>query len=183
MMHYPIEDALPKIQAHALIIRGEYDAVAPRDWVRRMGDLLPSARLWEIPGAAHSVMHKQAEEVARLCVEHARESAGEDLPDESLAAATVAPDDDDASGSVPLRIADDVEREEAAPADPDDVIAGIRGRIVEAVGVIRDDDDLVERGKSEHAEALHKIENPDGSEKANVAGGAQSPDEQRDQRD
>jgi pimeloyl-ACP methyl ester carboxylesterase len=173
MMHYRVEDALPRIQAHALIIRGEYDAVAPRDWVRTMGDLLPSARLWEIPGAAHSVMHKQAEEVARLCVEHARESAGEPLPESTTAAAAVAPDETDSSGSVPLRIAEDVERADAAPPDPADVIAGIRGRLVEAVGVIRDDDELVERGKTEHAEALHKIENPDGSESANVAGGAQ----------
>jgi pimeloyl-ACP methyl ester carboxylesterase len=173
MMHYPIEDALPKIHAHTLIIRGEYDAVAPRDWVRRMGELMPSARLWEIPGAAHSVMHKQAEEVARLCVVDARESAGDSDAERAVEAAEVASDEQDSARDVPLRIAEDVEREDAPPADPADVVAGIRGRVVEAVGVLRDDDDLVERGKTEHAEALHKIENPDGSESANVADGAQ----------
>jgi len=73
MMTYPIEDHLPDVRADTLVIRGEFDAVAPRDWVRRVGELLPSSRLWEMPGAAHSVMHAHAEEVAKLCVEHAQQ--------------------------------------------------------------------------------------------------------------
>jgi pimeloyl-ACP methyl ester carboxylesterase len=189
MLHYPIEEALPTIQAHTLVIRGEHDACAPRDWVKQMGALLPSARLWEIPGAAHSVMHKQAEEVARLCVVHAREQAaqvagsGERASDETSGQAsgeatgevsgTVSGEASGAaSGAVPLRVAENVERRELPGPDAADIVASIRGRIVEAVGVIRDDDDLIERGKTEHAEALHAIENPDStavqSESSNV---------------
>ncbi|HEV7949313.1 MAG TPA: alpha/beta fold hydrolase, partial [Glaciihabitans sp.] len=73
MMSYPIEDQLPHITADTLIIRGEHDAVAPRDWVRRVAELIPSSRMWEIPFAAHSVMHAHANEVAQLCVEHAEQ--------------------------------------------------------------------------------------------------------------
>ena len=47
MMTYPIEDHLPEVRADTLVIRGEFDAVAPRDWVRRVGELLPSSRLWD----------------------------------------------------------------------------------------------------------------------------------------
>lgn len=77
MMRYPVEDALPQVRAHTLVIRGEFDAVAPRGWVRRVGELLPSSRLWEIGGAAHSVMYAHAEEVARLCVRHADHGSGQ----------------------------------------------------------------------------------------------------------
>ena len=75
MMSFPIEDRLPEIRAHTLVIRGEHDAIAPREWVREVGELLPSSRLSEISGAAHSVMYAHAEEVANLCVAHARYTA------------------------------------------------------------------------------------------------------------
>ena len=137
MMSYPIEKALPKIEAHTLVIRGEYDGLAPRDWVRRVGELLPSSRLWEIPGAAHSVMYAHAEEVARLCVEHARQTAGD------------APDDDTLHRA-------SVEEREDESLDPASALKSLGGRLTEAVGVVTDDDELIERGKTTHAEAVEE---------------------------
>jgi len=136
MMSYPIEDALPLIRAHTLVIRGEFDGVAPRDWVERVGELLPSSRLWEIPEAAHSVMYAHAEEVARLCVVHARETAG------------------DADGDNRLHVAPVEDRPEDEPLDTAAVAKALRGRLTEAVGVVTDNDELIEQGKTTHAEAL-----------------------------
>jgi len=104
MMAYPIEDALPKITADTLVIRGEFDGVAPRDWVRRMGELLPTSQLWEMPGAAHSVMYAHADEVARLCVAHARGELRAGAQDDGLNVATVSDDEaDDALVRPPRR--------------------------------------------------------------------------------
>jgi pimeloyl-ACP methyl ester carboxylesterase len=135
MMSYKIEDALPEIAAHTLVIRGEFDGVAPRAWVERVGELLPSSRLWEIPGAAHSVMYAHAEEVARLCVAHARETAG------------------DADGATTLHIAS-VEDKPDESLDAAALAKSIGGRLTEAVGVVTDNDELIEEGKTAHAEAL-----------------------------
>jgi len=143
MLTYPIEDALPKIHAHTLVIRGEYDAVAPREWVERVGELLPSSRLWEIPGAAHSVMYAHAEEVAELCVDHARRTVA-DGDDDRLRVL-----EDDAAGS------DDKEPE--AP-QPKAIIAAVGGRIEETIGIVTDDDDRVEQGKSQVADAVASID-------------------------
>lgn len=73
MMRYRIEEVLPSIQAHTLLIRGEHDSLVPRSWLREMAELLPRASTWEIEGAAHSVMYDHAKDVAELCVDHARE--------------------------------------------------------------------------------------------------------------
>ena len=136
MMDFPIEDRLPLVKAHTLVIRGEFDSVAPRDWVRKVGELLSSSRLWEIPGAAHSVMYAHAEEVARLCVEHARE--------------TVAVSDDDILHV--MHDADDPD-DDATPSLPDAAKA-LAGRVTETVGVLTDDDEKIAKGKSTTAEAI-----------------------------
>ncbi|RFA10397.1 hypothetical protein B7R54_15175 [Subtercola boreus] len=143
MMSYPIERALPNIQAHTLVIRGEFDAVAPRDWVEEVGRLLPNSRLWEMPGAAHSVMHAHAEEVARLCVEHAEQAtSGEPLRDSD----TLRVYDTDA---------DDIP-DAPPPVSVPDALAAVKGRLVESVGIARGDDDLIARGKTQHAEAMEQ---------------------------
>ncbi|MET4781303.1 alpha/beta hydrolase [Glaciihabitans sp. UYNi722] len=134
MMAFPIEERLPHVKAHTLVIRGEFDAVAPRDWVEQVGELLPSSKLWEIPGAAHSVMYAHAEEVARLCVEHAREiEAG----------------DDDI-----LHVLGDHEPKDDPVPSIADAAKALKGRITETVGVIQGDDDKIEEGKSQTAEAI-----------------------------
>ncbi len=71
MMRYRIEEVLPSIQAHTLLIRGEHDSLVPRSWLREMAGLLPRASTWEIEGAAQSVMYDHAKGVAELCVDHA----------------------------------------------------------------------------------------------------------------
>lgn len=137
MMKYRLEDRLSHIQAHTLVIRGEHDAVSPRAWVEEIGRLLPSSRLWEIEGAAHSVMYAHAEEVARLCVEHARETAGDADGDEAL---HVLPEDessaDDGTRSLP------------------EVAQAVTGRLIETAGILQDDDEKIAQGKSIAAEAV-----------------------------
>jgi pimeloyl-ACP methyl ester carboxylesterase/uncharacterized protein YjbJ (UPF0337 family) len=136
MISFPIEERLPHIQAHTLVIRGEFDAVSPREWVREVGELLPSSRLWEITGAAHSVMYAHADEVARLCVQHAREKAGDAGDDNRLHVDASNPDGDADDRSVA------------------DVAKAVSGRIVETVGVIQGDDEKIAEGKTVAAEAV-----------------------------
>lgn len=163
MMRFPIERALPRVTADTLVIRGEYDGVAPREWVKRCGELLPSSRLWEIPGAAHSVMHAHAEEVAKLCVEHAQQ------PLEYDEAGTLREfrHDFDHDG-----VADEAQRDEgdAYRPTPRDLLGAIRGRLLEAVGMLRQDDELIERGKTEHARAnAHAHDRADARDRADRA--------------
>jgi pimeloyl-ACP methyl ester carboxylesterase len=138
MMTYPIEQQLPKVRAHTLVIRGEHDAVAPRSWVEQIGRLVPSSRLWEMPGAAHSVMHAHAEEVARLCVEHAeqppRPGEGGELQHYADA------------GDGTERGEFDFTLQEAAQA--------VRATVREGVAIARGDDAAIGDAKSEHAEAM-----------------------------
>jgi pimeloyl-ACP methyl ester carboxylesterase len=141
MMRFPIEQYLPQVKAHTLVIRGEFDAVAPRDWVERVGKLLPSSRTWEIPGAAHSVMYAHAEEVARLCVEHARRTAA-DGDDNTLRVLDEASADDPASA------------EDAVVPSVTQAAKSLGGRIVETIGVVTDDDEKIAEGKTATAEAL-----------------------------
>jgi hypothetical protein len=138
MMTYPIEQQLPKVRAHTLVIRGEHDAVAPSGWVEQIGRLLPSSRLWEMPGAAHSVMHAHAEEVARLCVEHAEQPPRPGEGDELRHYA------DAGDGS---------ERHEF-DFTLHDAAAAAAATVREGVAIARGDDAAVGRAKSDHAEAM-----------------------------
>lgn len=93
MMHYPIEERLPHVSAHTLILRGQHDATSPRDWARHLCDITPHARAWEIPGAAHSVMYAHAGEVAALTVEHLQHPEAEhDDPREQHISQSTNPD-------------------------------------------------------------------------------------------
>jgi pimeloyl-ACP methyl ester carboxylesterase len=140
MMAFPIEDRLPLIRAHTLVIRGEFDAVAPREWVEQVGELLPSSRLFEITGAAHSVMYAHAEAVGRLCVDHARQTANASR-DEKL---HVVPED----GS----------SKEAADLSLEDVAQAIGGRLTETVGILSDDDTKIAEGKTVAAQAVDGLD-------------------------
>lgn len=142
MMSFPIEERLPHIKAHTLVIRGEFDAVAPREWVEEVGRLLPSSRLWEIEGAAHSVMYAHAEAVADLCVGHARETADRSKDDDTLRVAQEEPADDE-------------------PAKPTlgEVAEAIGGRLTETVGILQGDDEKIAEGKTIAARAIDQIEN------------------------
>ena len=138
MLAYPLEETAPLIQARTLIIRGEFDAVSPRAWVKRLGSLIGTVKLWEIPGAAHSVMYAHAAEVAKLCVDFAR---NEDAPDDTR-----------------LHIARDAEAEDLTRTLPE-VAKAVSGRVVETVGILQDDYALIEQGKTTTAEALDEASN------------------------
>ena len=139
MMAFPIEERLPLIRAHTLVIRGEFDAVAPREWVEEMGDLLPSSSLYEIAGAAHSVMYAHAEEVARLCVQHARQTADAAADDPDLIVVEQAAQGGDAADHSLAAIAE-----------------AIGGRITETVGILQDDDEKIAEGKTAAARAINQ---------------------------
>jgi len=135
MMHFRIEEVLPRIRASTLVIRGEFDRLVPREWAEEVAASIPHARAWEIPDASHSVMHAHAEEVARLCVEHARAPQ----PDRDEAELRRFPDDEV-----------DRSQEDAPIEDP---LGAIRGRVTELAGILVDDDSLIAEGKTQHAEA------------------------------
>jgi pimeloyl-ACP methyl ester carboxylesterase len=59
LVHRP-EDALPLVEAPTLVLRGENDLVAPRDWCRTVADALPDGRLAEVPGHGHETMIRDA---------------------------------------------------------------------------------------------------------------------------
>jgi hypothetical protein len=108
----------------------------PRTWLDRANELVPTSTAWEIPGAAHSVMHAHAEEVARLCVVHAE---GRSPADDEL---HVFPTPSDGE-----------ERRDDAPSFPAAVKAAA-GRVTETIGILTDDDETIARGKTAHAEAM-----------------------------
>lgn len=142
MMTFPIEERLPHIRAHTLVIRGEFDAVAPREWVEEVGRLLPSSRLWEIEGAAHSVMYAHAEAVADLCVQHARETADRTTDDDTIHVAE-----------------EETSHEEAAKPTLSEVAEAVGGRLTETAGILQDDDEKIAEGKTTAARAIDQIEN------------------------
>ena len=135
MMRFPIEDRLALIQADTLFIRGEFDAVVPREWLEHAGGLVPQSSTWEIPDAAHSVMHAHAEEVARLCVQHAEGTI---------------------ERRAGLRQAAVVTERDTVAAAPTDVLGAIAGRVIETVGIVSNDDELIAKGKTTHAEAMEQ---------------------------
>lgn len=51
----PIEDKLSRVDAPALVIRGEKDALTPQPWAEEVTRLLPRGRLLTLPGQAHAV--------------------------------------------------------------------------------------------------------------------------------
>lgn len=131
VLHYRIEDVLPRITANTMVIGGERDALCPRSWIQEVADLLPQAQAWQVPDAAHSVMYANAEAVARLCLHHARRTE---------------PDDNT------IRVADHNHSSEPDASLAEDAKA-VAGRATELAGIVTDDDDLVARGKTTHAEA------------------------------
>jgi pimeloyl-ACP methyl ester carboxylesterase/uncharacterized protein YjbJ (UPF0337 family) len=137
MMAYRIENVLPRLNSEVLVLTGELDRLCPRYWAQEVSELLPRARVWEIAGAAHSVMHANAEDVARLCVRHAR---GEQ------------PDDDR------IRTVTHPREEEPAPPDVATGVKELKGRVTELIGIVTDNDETIAEGKSEHAEAEQRAE-------------------------
>ena len=72
MLDHRIEDTLPEVQADALVLRGANDRVCPREWVGHVTELLPHARMREIPERGHEAMITNPDPAARLILAHAR---------------------------------------------------------------------------------------------------------------
>ena len=134
VLRFRIEDVLPGVHARTLVLSGEEDRLVPLSWTREVTRLLPHGTSWRIPGAAHSVMHRNAEEVARLCVEHVRRRLPADdrvhhVPDDAVGQS----DGHEGQG-----------------------LAATRGRATELAGILTDDDDTIARGKTEQARAAER---------------------------
>ncbi|TCK65533.1 alpha/beta fold hydrolase [Curtobacterium sp. PhB136] len=136
MVAFPIEQRAPHVQARVLIVRGEHDALVPRDWIRRLARVFPYAVLREVVGGAHSVMHAQADAVAKLAVAHVRG----DLADRGVSSLQRVRDDSTAS---------DLSRLSAG-----DAWLVVRARFKELFGMAKGDDEVLEAGKSAHALAM-----------------------------
>lgn len=72
MLGYQTESRIREIDAPVLIVRGEHDTVAPREWVHQLAGLSRNGRAAEVPGQPHVVMFDGAKAVARLCLEAGR---------------------------------------------------------------------------------------------------------------
>lgn len=64
-----LERRLPRIQAPALVVRGELDPIVDAPWAGRVAELLPRGRLAVIPGAPHNVNYKTPRELSRLLLD------------------------------------------------------------------------------------------------------------------
>jgi pimeloyl-ACP methyl ester carboxylesterase len=62
----PVERKLPLVSSSTVVVRGSRDPIVPRRWAREVVDLLPAARLAEIPGAGHTLNFSAPTELARL---------------------------------------------------------------------------------------------------------------------
>ena len=67
MLAYPLEERLPDVDVPTLVVRGEHDPVAPRDYVERLAGLASDGRGVEVAGAGHIAMHRRPAVVADLC--------------------------------------------------------------------------------------------------------------------
>ncbi|WP_394253504.1 alpha/beta fold hydrolase [Arthrobacter pityocampae] len=151
MMSYPIERAASRVRASTLVIRGEHDAVCPRPWVGQLSRTFTRAvDVVEIEGAAHSVMHAHAREVAGLCVRHANGA-----PTTSVDEPTVRLDRERADHAS-IALVPELPKQEASLSLTETataVIDEVKGAVIEFRGARTDDDQLVELGREQQAEA------------------------------
>jgi pimeloyl-ACP methyl ester carboxylesterase len=136
MLAYPIDKRLADVQARVLVIRGEYDALVPRAWVRQLARVTPHAVLREIVDGAHSVMHAQADAVAALALAHVR---GE-IADRGVASLQ--------------RVVDTTTATDLDRLSLRDAWMIVWARVVELVGMAKNDDRALEQSKSAHALAM-----------------------------
>jgi 2-hydroxy-6-oxonona-2,4-dienedioate hydrolase len=60
-----IEEKLPQIEAPAMVVRGERDAVIPQGWAEEVARLLGTDRLVVIPDGGHALNYSAADELMR----------------------------------------------------------------------------------------------------------------------
>lgn len=71
-----LEDKLPQVRVPTLVVRGERDPIVPQDWAEEVARLLPEGRLVVAPGAAHTMNHYAAGQLARLITPFLMEAPG-----------------------------------------------------------------------------------------------------------
>ncbi|MGO3884667.1 MAG: alpha/beta fold hydrolase [Mycetocola sp.] len=64
MLAHRVEERYPLVSTPTLVIRGQHDTVAPRDWVNRVVSAIPDAVAAEVPGRGHETMITGHREVA-----------------------------------------------------------------------------------------------------------------------
>jgi len=69
------ERRLPQVRVPTLVISGDRDRLVPVENSRRLAQVIPGARLVELPGAGHAFPFEQAEETVRVLAEHFLASA------------------------------------------------------------------------------------------------------------
>lgn len=66
----PIADNLKRIEAPALVVRGERDPIVPQRWAEQSARLLPDGRLVVIPGAAHALNFSHPDALSHVIREY-----------------------------------------------------------------------------------------------------------------
>lgn len=61
-----IEEKLPRVQIPTLVVRGEYDPIAPQRWADEAARLLPWGQLVVIRGVGHTVNYSAPEKLVRV---------------------------------------------------------------------------------------------------------------------
>src|SRR6478735_1561804 len=71
MMDYRLEDRIMDVSTPVLVLRGEHDPVAPRDWCHRLVARAAAGAFREIEGTGHVVQHNKSVEVAEAILRFA----------------------------------------------------------------------------------------------------------------
>jgi len=66
MDRHRIEQALPQIQAPALVVRGSRDPIVPQRWAEEAARLLPDGRLEVIDGETHTIVLSAPQRLAQV---------------------------------------------------------------------------------------------------------------------
>ncbi|MDY0911842.1 alpha/beta hydrolase [Rathayibacter festucae] len=93
MLHYPIQRRLAAVTRPVLVVRGQDDPIATRDWCERLLEHAADGRLLEFAGSRHVVPRTQPEALALALVSFAADIAP---------AHPAAPDADPAAAPAPV---------------------------------------------------------------------------------
>jgi len=80
LLSLDLTDGLPKVKVPTLVLVGTADALTPPRDAHLIAELVPGARLVELPGAGHMLMYERTDEVDALIMEFARECLDREPP-------------------------------------------------------------------------------------------------------
>jgi pimeloyl-ACP methyl ester carboxylesterase len=73
MLDHRIETILPQIDAPVLVMRGEFDPIAPRRWAEEVAALAQHGRFIELRGAGHAAHYSAADRMAEAALPFIRD--------------------------------------------------------------------------------------------------------------